>query len=305
MAHAKTRSIWDPQIVRTAVWDSIRKLHPRTMMKNPVMFVVEVGSVLTTGRLLMEKRGRLFLSPDGHGGTLTALSDTGLLAQLQARGIRHLFYFQVDNPLVKIADPVFLGHHLARRAEASSKVVPKLGPEDKLGNIVQVDERIAPDGDADRNLTHLKESLIEHVPLPPGQIHAMPVEQDDLQAAAMSYARLLQKIAGWPAVLDLVHLGMGPDGHTASLLPSDPVLQEWKRWVAAVSHGRPEVRITMTYPVIESSRRVAFLVVGKEKAAIFNAIRAGASWAPAARVKPPGELIWFVDKAALKSPDRR
>jgi len=96
---------------------------------------------LATGRLLMEKPDSLFLSPDGHGGTLTALTDSGLLEQLRRQGIQHLFYFQVDNPLVKIADPVFLGHHLARQSEASSKVVPKLGPTDKLGNIVQVEGR--------------------------------------------------------------------------------------------------------------------------------------------------------------------
>ena len=91
---------------------------------------------------------------------------------------------------------------------------------------------------------------------------------------------------------------MGPDGHTASLLPGDKVLDERKRWVAAVSHGRPEVRITMTYPVIESSRHVAFLVEGAAKAAMLSAIRAGGSQVPAARVRPVGELIWFADRAA-------
>jgi 6-phosphogluconolactonase len=93
-------------------------------------------------------------------------------------------------------------------------------------------------------------------------------------------------------------LGLGPDGHTASLLPDEPVLEERTRWVAAVSHGRPEVRITMTYPVIDSSRTVAFLVAGQEKAAILRTIRAGGSRLPAARVRPVGELIWFVDRAA-------
>jgi UDP-N-acetylglucosamine/UDP-N-acetylgalactosamine diphosphorylase len=94
-----------------------------------------------TGRLLMEDRGRLFESPDGHGGTLTALARSGLLARLGRHGIRQVFYFQVDNPLVEVADPVFLGHHLAHRAEVSSKVVPKEAPKDRLGNLVQVDGR--------------------------------------------------------------------------------------------------------------------------------------------------------------------
>jgi UDP-N-acetylglucosamine/UDP-N-acetylgalactosamine diphosphorylase len=96
---------------------------------------------LGTGRLLLEKRGRLFLSPDGHGGTLTALKRGGLLDQLLRQGVKHLFYFQVDNPLVKVADPLFLGQHLRQCSEASSKIVGKLGPEDKLGNFTQVDGR--------------------------------------------------------------------------------------------------------------------------------------------------------------------
>jgi UDP-N-acetylglucosamine/UDP-N-acetylgalactosamine diphosphorylase len=96
---------------------------------------------LATGHLLLEAPGRLFLSPDGHGGTLTALHDSGLLDQLLNQGVRHLFYFQVDNPLVKVADPEFLGRHIDVRSEVSSKVVPKLGPTDKLGNFAQVDGR--------------------------------------------------------------------------------------------------------------------------------------------------------------------
>jgi UDP-N-acetylglucosamine/UDP-N-acetylgalactosamine diphosphorylase len=96
---------------------------------------------LGTGKLLMEAPGRLFLSPDGHGGTLTALAKSGLLKRLHQRDIRHLFYFQVDNPLVKVADPIFLGRHISQRSEASSKIVPKQGPKDRLGNLVLVDGR--------------------------------------------------------------------------------------------------------------------------------------------------------------------
>ncbi|HEY7327474.1 MAG TPA: UDPGP type 1 family protein [Gemmataceae bacterium] len=98
---------------------------------------------LAAGKLLLEAPGRLFLSPDGHGGTLTALGKSGLLERLHRRGIRHLFYFQVDNPLVKIADPIFIGRHLWQRSEASSKIVPKQGPKDRLGNLALVDGRCA------------------------------------------------------------------------------------------------------------------------------------------------------------------
>lgn len=95
----------------------------------------------STGRLLMEAKGRLFTSPNGHGGSLTALAETGLLDRLLSRGIRQIFYFQVDNPLVKMCDPEFLGQHAQARAEVSTKVVPKLGPEDKMGNLVLVGGR--------------------------------------------------------------------------------------------------------------------------------------------------------------------
>jgi UDP-N-acetylglucosamine/UDP-N-acetylgalactosamine diphosphorylase len=96
---------------------------------------------LATGKLLLEAPGQLFASPNGHGGTLLALAETGLLDRLRQRGIRQIFYFQVDNPLVKVADPRFLGYHRAVRSEASSKIVPKEGPVDKLGNLVSVDGR--------------------------------------------------------------------------------------------------------------------------------------------------------------------
>jgi UDP-N-acetylglucosamine/UDP-N-acetylgalactosamine diphosphorylase len=98
---------------------------------------------LATGRLLMERLGRLFTSPNGHGGTLTAMADSGLLGQLRHRGVRHVFYFQVDNPLVKIADPTFLGRHIRAKADVSSKVIPKAGPFDKLGNLVLIDGKLS------------------------------------------------------------------------------------------------------------------------------------------------------------------
>jgi UDP-N-acetylglucosamine/UDP-N-acetylgalactosamine diphosphorylase len=94
-----------------------------------------------TSKLLMESKAELFLSPNGHGGTLTGLADSGLLAQLDRRGVQTIYYFQVDNPLVDLADRVFIGQHLARAAEVSSKVIPKEKPTDKVGNFVLVDNR--------------------------------------------------------------------------------------------------------------------------------------------------------------------
>ena len=94
-----------------------------------------------TGKLLLEVPGRLFTGPNGHGGVLLALRDSGLLDRLKQSGIRQISYFQVDNPLVKVGDPLFLGHHLAADAEVSSKILPKEGPTDKLGNLVLVDGR--------------------------------------------------------------------------------------------------------------------------------------------------------------------
>ncbi len=158
-------------------------------------------------------------------------------------------------------------------------------------HVVQVDERIAPDGDADRNLTHLKESLIEHAPLPPEQIHAVPVEQDDLEGAAASYARLLQKIAGSPAVLDLVHLGLGPDGHTASLVPGDPVLGVTDRDVALTGIYQGRRRMTLTYPILNRSRRILWLVTGSDKSKMLVHLRNHDGSIPAGRVSQEQALV--------------
>jgi len=153
-------------------------------------------------------------------------------------------------------------------------------------HVIQVDERIAPPGDPDRNLTHLRESLLAHAPLDPERIHAMPVESSNLEAACQQYARTLEEIAGSPPVLDLVHLGLGPDGHTASLVPDDPVLNVMDADVALTGIYQGRRRMTLTYPVINRSRKVMWLVTGGEKAGMLTRLRAGDPSIPAGHVRP-------------------
>ena len=164
-------------------------------------------------------------------------------------------------------------------------------------HVVQVDERVAPAGNPDRNLTHLRQSLLEHAPLPPEQIHAMPVEAEDLEAAAASYARLLQQIAGSPPVLDVAHLGLGPDGHTASLVPGDPVLDVSDRDVALAGPYQGRRRMTLTFPMLNRSRRILWLVTGPEKAAMLARLERGDPSIPAGRIRQDNAQV-LADRAA-------
>ena len=164
-------------------------------------------------------------------------------------------------------------------------------------NLVQVDERVAPAGDPDRNLRHLLASLQELNSLKPDQIHAMPVEAMDLELAAAQYSTTLNQIVGSPAVLDLVHLGLGPDGHTASLVPGDPVLDVTDRDVAITGVYQKRRRMTLTYSIINRARRVLWLVTGKDKAEMVGRLRAGDPSIPAGRVQQDCALM-LADRAA-------
>jgi len=169
-------------------------------------------------------------------------------------------------------------------------------PWDKV-HLVQVDERVAPAGDPDRNSTHLRESLLDHAPLPPEQVHVMPVELTDLEEAARQYAATLAKIAGTPPALDLIHLGLGPDGHTASLVPGDPVLQVSDADVAVTGIYQGRRRITLTYPLINRAQRILWLVTGSEKAGMLVRLRNSDPSIPGGRVNPERALV-LADQAA-------
>jgi 6-phosphogluconolactonase len=157
-------------------------------------------------------------------------------------------------------------------------------------HIAQVDERIAPAGDPDRNLTHLRECLAG-APLPPAQLYPMPVESADLESAARQYAGTLQKIAGSPPIFDLCHLGLGPDGHTASLIPGDPVLDVTDVDVALTGVYQNRRRMTLTYPMLNRSRKLLWLVTGADKAQPLRQLLAGDHSIPAGRVSQDHAMI--------------
>jgi 6-phosphogluconolactonase len=169
-------------------------------------------------------------------------------------------------------------------------------PWDKV-HLFQTDERVAPQGDADRNLTHIAESLLTRIALPAANMHAMPVEVPDLDAAGAAYAGEIASVAGTPATFDLIHLGLGPDGHTASLVPGDPVLDVTRANVAITHPYQGHCRMTLTFPVLDNARRLLWIVTGAEKVEMLKRLQASDRSIPAGRVRPDQALI-IADAAA-------
>jgi len=165
--------------------------------------------------------------------------------------------------------------------------------------LFQVDERVAPAGDPDRNLTHLRESFLAHVKLPPENLHAMPVEEADLAAGAAAYAEVLERVAGAPPHLDLVHLGLGPDGHTASLVPGDPVLEVSDALVGVTGPYQDHRRMTLTYPVLDAAQAIMFVVTGAEKADALSRLRGQDPTIPAGRLRA-ANIVVLADQAAAE-----
>jgi 6-phosphogluconolactonase len=171
--------------------------------------------------------------------------------------------------------------------------------------IFQVDERIAPPGDPNRNLTHLRESLLERVPITPLQIYPMPVEASDLELGVAQYAATLRAITGSPPVLDPVHLGLGPDGHTASLVPGDSILAVTDADVGLTGAYPGWRRMTLTYPTLNRARRVLWIVTGEGKAHMLARLCAGDTSIPGGRVRQENALVLADRAAAHGSPSAR
>ncbi len=166
-------------------------------------------------------------------------------------------------------------------------------------HVIQVDERVAPEADPDRNLTHLEKCLLENTPIAKENIHPMPVDRDDLGSGILQYALILHEIAGTPPVMDLVHLGLGLDGHTASLVPGDPVLELTYQDVALTEAYQGRRRMTLTYPMLNRSRNILWLVTGSDKATILMKLQDGDPSLPASKVRRD-RVIVLADEAAAK-----
>lgn len=162
-------------------------------------------------------------------------------------------------------------------------------------HIFQVDERVAPDGHPDRNATQLQASLLDEVPIPSDHIHLVPM-LDDPESSALEYERTLLEVTG--GTIDVVHLGLGDDGHTASLVPDDPVLDEHTRFVAATGEYRGTRRVTLTYPCINAAGVIVWVTNGSSKAAPLRQLLAADTSIPAGAIRPHDAVV-HCDEAAV------
>lgn len=169
-------------------------------------------------------------------------------------------------------------------------------PWDRI-HLFQADERVAPSGDPERNYSRLKEALIDRIAIPAANLHPMPVEEEDLDVGARRYEAILRRIAGTPAVLDLVQLGLGEDGHTASLFPGDVALHVVDSDVAVSGLHKGMRRMTLTFPAINRARCILWIVTGSGKSEAMGRLRAGDPSIPAGHVRR-GHAVLLADRAA-------
>ena len=236
-------------------------------------------------------------------GTLRVCEDAADLARAGAKYLCDLAAGHEGRMIVALSGgstPKPLYEHLGREPIKSRL------PWDRV-HWVLGDERFVPPSDPASNYGMARAAFLGHVPVPPENVHPVETDGVTLDEAAQRYEVMLQGLYGSDTLqpgrplLSLTLLGLGEDGHTASLLPGEPVLQERRKWVAPVPRGRTEERITLTYPALDSSAVVAFLVSGEGKRDILDKILSGDTRFPASRIRPQGEVIWFADRAAAGS----
>jgi 6-phosphogluconolactonase len=233
-------------------------------------------------------------------GTLRVYEDATALAQAGADYLCDLTSGNPSRMIIALSGgntPKPLYEHLAEEPIKSRL------PWNRV-HFILGDERFVPPSDPASNFGMASSAFLAHVPIPPQNVHPVETQGTTLEKAAENYEAMLKRLYGSDRLradcplLDLALLGLGEDGHTASLIPGQPVLEERERWVAPVPQGRKEPRITLTYRALDSSSVVAFLVSGEGKREIFDRILSGDSMLPASRIRPVGEVIWFTDRAA-------
>ena len=173
-------------------------------------------------------------------------------------------------------------------------------PWDRV-KVFQVDERAAPDGDPERNLVQIREHFADRISLPTENLYAMPVISEDLNRGARQYEQTLVELAGGKPIIDVIHLGLGGDGHTASLVPGDPVLEVSDCDVAMTQTYNGRRRMTLTYPIINRARHILWLITGEGKAEMLRRLIQGDDDIPAGRISQTQATVLADDAALEKS----
>ncbi|ACI52108.1 6-phosphogluconolactonase [Gluconacetobacter diazotrophicus PA1 5] len=238
---------------------------------------------------------------DVKTGEMIVLADGEAIAQYMARWLTEQALAKTDGPFVVAlsggSTPKRL-YEILGSADFATRF-----PWDRT-QLFFGDERFVPATDPASNYTMTRTALLSHISIPPANVHPMPTEGDPAAAAAR-YQAELQAVYGADTLqpgrplFDVVMLGLGDNGHTASLFPRQPVLQERRLWVSTcVPDDAPHTRLTLTYPAIHSSRHVVFMLAGAGKREAFAKVRAGDPAEPASHITTEGELVWLLDKAA-------
>ncbi len=173
-------------------------------------------------------------------------------------------------------------------------------PWDRV-KVFQVDERAVPDGDPERNLVQIREHFADRISLPTENLYAMPVISEDLNRGARQYEQTLVELAGGKPVIDVIHLGLGGDGHTASLVPGDPVLEVSDCDVATTQTYNGRRRMTLTYPIINRARHILWLITGEGKAEMLRRLIQGDDDIPAGRISQTQATVLADDASLEKS----